>query len=258
MPVRIIVILALLAGSASADVAEICPQSKTLAVRVKDLRRSFEDARQDWYRSFRAAKTETERNRLLAERVDAKTWLPRFQAIVDVDPSDTSAADALTWIVTHGGDATRLDALDALVAHHVKRRIIGRACRRLVYLTDSASERFLRTVLRRAPDVDVRGQACFALARGLARRAGLATGKDGPALRAEADRLFERILKEFSKGKGFGMKLGDHAERDLFELRHLVVGKTAPDIKGCDADGAAFKLSDYAGNVVLIDFWGDW
>ena len=36
------------------------------------------------------------------------------------------------------------------------------------------------------------------------------------------------------------------------------VGEMAPEIAGEDLDGKKFKLSDYRGKVVLIDFWGDW
>jgi hypothetical protein len=32
----------------------------------------------------------------------------------------------------------------------------------------------------------------------------------------------------------------------------------APEIAGKDLDGKAFKLSDYRGKVVLLDFWGHW
>ncbi len=35
-------------------------------------------------------------------------------------------------------------------------------------------------------------------------------------------------------------------------------GNKAPDIEGEDADGRPFKLSDYRGKVVLLDFWGNW
>ena len=35
-------------------------------------------------------------------------------------------------------------------------------------------------------------------------------------------------------------------------------GKVAPDIAGVDLDGVAFKLSDYKGKVIFLDFWGDW
>jgi hypothetical protein len=36
------------------------------------------------------------------------------------------------------------------------------------------------------------------------------------------------------------------------------VGNLAPEIKGQDVDRKAFKLSDYKGKVVLLDFWGYW
>jgi uncharacterized GH25 family protein len=38
----------------------------------------------------------------------------------------------------------------------------------------------------------------------------------------------------------------------------LSPGKPAPEIQGKDVEGATFKLSEYRGKVVLIDFWGDW
>jgi cytochrome oxidase Cu insertion factor (SCO1/SenC/PrrC family) len=33
------------------------------------------------------------------------------------------------------------------------------------------------------------------------------------------------------------------------------VGRPAPEIEGVDADGRAFRLSDYRGRVVLLHFW---
>ena len=36
------------------------------------------------------------------------------------------------------------------------------------------------------------------------------------------------------------------------------VGQMAPEITGKDLDDTAFKLSDYRGKVVMLDFWGDW
>lgn len=36
------------------------------------------------------------------------------------------------------------------------------------------------------------------------------------------------------------------------------IGKAAPEIDGEDIDGQRFKLSDYRGKVVLLDFWGHW
>jgi hypothetical protein len=36
------------------------------------------------------------------------------------------------------------------------------------------------------------------------------------------------------------------------------VGLLAPEINGEDLDGVPFKLSDYRGKVVMLDFYGDW
>lgn len=35
-------------------------------------------------------------------------------------------------------------------------------------------------------------------------------------------------------------------------------GDELPEITGRDMDGNAFKLSDYRGKVIMVDFWGDW
>lgn len=48
------------------------------------------------------------------------------------------------------------------------------------------------------------------------------------------------------------------AEAILFDAQYLQPGCTAPDIEGEDVDGVAFKLSDYRGKVILLDFWGFW
>jgi hypothetical protein len=56
-------------------------------------------------------------------------------------------------------------------------------------------------------------------------------------------------------------KLGDKAAAELVRIKNipnLKVGKIAPEIVGEDIDGKQFKLSDYRGKVVLLDFWGHW
>ena len=38
----------------------------------------------------------------------------------------------------------------------------------------------------------------------------------------------------------------------------ISAGDTVIEIEGKDVDGEEFALSDYAGKVVMLDFWGDW
>lgn len=38
----------------------------------------------------------------------------------------------------------------------------------------------------------------------------------------------------------------------------LDAGNLVPEITGEDLEGTSFKLSDYKGKVIMLDFWGDW
>ncbi|MFO1077013.1 MAG: hypothetical protein U1E73_04720 [Planctomycetota bacterium] len=44
----------------------------------------------------------------------------------------------------------------------------------------------------------------------------------------------------------------------IAEQEKFGTGMAAPDIAGKDLDGVDFKLSDYKGKVLFVDFWGDW
>jgi hypothetical protein len=73
---------------------------------------------------------------------------------------------------------------------------------------------------------------------------------------SEAEAFFEQAAQKFGDVKiPDGGTVGEKAMAELFEIRHLSVGREAPDIEGEDQDGKRFKLSDYRGKVVLLDFW---
>ena len=55
-----------------------------------------------------------------------------------------------------------------------------------------------------------------------------------------------------------GHWLADKIRAKQFKAERLQVGMVAPDIEGADVDGVVFKLSDYRGKVVVLDFWGFW
>jgi len=69
----------------------------------------------------------------------------------------------------------------------------------------------------------------------------------------QADALFAEAAK-LSEGTEHALRLG----APVFEKGRLQIGMEVPDIVGEDVDGVAFKLSDYRGKVVLIDYWGFW
>jgi hypothetical protein len=144
-------------------------------------------------------------------------------------------------------------------------------------------ETLLRAVVETNPSEEVRGIACLALAQFLnARRVKLDLVRDRPELvprferlvgrerfdewrrrdpaatGADVEAIFEKAAAVFGDVKHpYGGTIGDKARSELFEIRHLAIGKLAPDIEGVDQDGRPLKLGDYRGRVVLLDFWSD-
>lgn len=99
------------------------------------------------------------------------------------------------------------------------------------------------------PSVQVRALAQLALLAGLDDSLGT-TG------RAEASALLARIEAEFADQDFLGMSGKEFAAGARHEIERLGVGQVAPDFELPHQDGLRFKLSNYRGRIVLLDFWG--
>jgi len=53
-------------------------------------------------------------------------------------------------------------------------------------------------------------------------------------------------------------ELATRAAGKIFAAENLQIGMDVPDIVGVDVDGKPLKLSDFAGKVAVINFWGFW
>lgn len=99
--------------------------------------------------------------------------------------------------------------------------------------------------------------AAFARTRGVTTEAARILAN--AATTAEVEALFERAAEQFGEVKlPYGDTVGEQAKSELYKIRHLSVGKSAPEIEGQDQDGTRFKLSDYRGKVVLLYFWSEY
>jgi hypothetical protein len=137
---------------------------------------------------------------------------------------------------------------------------LANLCTRMAFFTDKGSEGLLRALLEDARP-EVQGPACLFLATMLSRRAeSLPDPKSAEAAKLfkESEELLERATAKYADIKlEFYGPIGKKAEKELYSLRHLSVGKSAPDVEAEDQDGKKFKLSDYRGKVVLLDFWSE-
>lgn len=131
----------------------------------------------------------------------------------------------------------------------------------LRFAENKGVESLLRTLVEKDARPEVQGPACLTLAqllKGRADESATTDAKSADKLREEAEKLFEKASDKFADVKmGFRGTVGSVAKRELFDLRNLSVGKSAPDVEGEDQDGQKFKLSDYKGKVVLLDFWSE-
>src|SRR5262249_42843120 len=165
------------------------------------------------------------------------------------------------WLVQNvrtGSEMTK--ALELLAANHLANAKIGEVCLSLVYAGSPEAEKLLRAVLAKDSGAghQARGMACYSLASYLKNNSRRG-GNDAEKLNKEAESLFEEAAEKYADVKvGGDRTVADMAKGELFEVRNLVVGKTAPEIQGEDLDGKKFKLSDYRGKVVVLDFWGNW
>jgi hypothetical protein len=78
---------------------------------------------------------------------------------------------------------------------------------------------------------------------------------------ARIEGILNRAATEFATVEYNDSTVGEAAAKELKKFliaKNLKVGKVAPDIEGPDIDGTVFRLSDYRGKVVMLDFWGDW
>jgi hypothetical protein len=270
----------------------------TPAEQVKAIIREYDEAAAAFMKRYNKAVTDKEQEKLFDQYFPMPDdyAIPLLE-IAEKHAKDPAAIDALIWAAQHGSrppnkpDSPFARAKKALVRDHLNSPRIGPFCMALRYDTeDLKSVEVLRRVWTRNPDKKARAQAGFALAKLLRQRAGYpkalreltpkqveswekAYGKEVVAalrrIDADAERKeAEQVLEKLTRDKDYAatetprgdkkMKVGELAEAELFEVRHLLPGKPAPEIKGEDVDGKKFKLSDYKGKVVLLDFWGHW
>jgi hypothetical protein len=261
-------------------------ETPTPAEQYQKLEKEYQTALTELRKAYEEAKTQQDKQKVLQEKHPRDKYAQRFLELAEKNPKDPAAVDALVWILTHGGGGNqRPKAIQLLLRDHIQSEKMASLCPTLGRVQDEESHKLLHAVLEKNKHRPAQAQACLALAQQIETKIRLARRlKDDPdlakryeALRGkeavetlvkadpdkmskEAEAYYERIVTDFADTTDAqGTKLGDMAKRKLDALRNpIVVGKPAPEIEAEDIDGKKFKLSDYRGKVVLLDFWGHW
>jgi len=262
------------------------PPVKTAQQEFEELTKAYSAAQLTYMAEQRRlaeeARAKGERAPALSMAGPAAEWLPKFQAAADKYKGTDGAVPFLVWI----GGNSRGDARDAVVATlleaHLGSPALGSAMRLIGSVPppmratrlDGAPEKDqaaaeaarkateearkvaeakvranLAKVIEKSPHQDVQAQALLARANLV-----LEAGEEVDAVARTAAIADVRQANE----RATDAELKERCEGILFEQDHLAIGMTAPEIEGNDLDGVAFKLSDYRGKVILLDYWGYW
>lgn len=262
------------------------------AAQLKAVTAEYEAAAQAADQAYRRAGTKEEKEAALhhAGR-DRFQFAQKFLDVARANPRTSTAEDALIWIATNasvspaGEEARRI-----LTSDHVRSANLAATFGPQSSLAFTRSvESLLRKALAENPHPGVQGMAAFHLGLVLKARAAGARSPvkpddlpqerlqvfdriygpgwkdvflhaDAGALEREAESLFIRVDKEYGDLPNTGRRkekqplLRDLAAPYVREMQTLGIGKTAPDVEGVDLDGKPFRLADYRGKVVMIEF----
>ena len=240
------------------DAKPAAPQQDPQAA-YKELAKAFNKAISDWRAEADAAvKKAREEGTAFPSIVDnppTKEFITRAQELAAEYAGKDGAIPFLGFICKNASKEVNAvkKAVQTLAADHAASPAIGKVIPHLAgpalrwpVVTD-AVDGLLDEVAEKHTDADCKAQAL--LTRGTLRLQKAQTDEQRKA--GEADlRKVATVAKDED--------LAAQAKDALFEIENLQVGCKAPDIVAKDTDGVEFKLSDYRGKVVLLDFWGFW
>jgi len=204
----------------------------------------------DEYRKLRRERDRDGMRELTSKvkRPDVAGFVARFQEAAKQHAGKPGAVDFLYWVVMNGGRQRVAveEAVDTLVDKHLasdKMIPLAINCRR--FSRAMGQERTLEVldaIVDGSPHKEAVAEALYA---------------KWQLLRRQDEEAAEECLVKLKKVAPDSTAVLRVNGED-FARERLQIGMTAPDIEGVDIDGIKFKLSDYRGKVVVIDFWGDW
>lgn len=263
--------------------AQDSPSAKHAAI-LKD----YDAALPAYQKRLRAAKGVAEQGKIFREDNPQPAAALRLLELAKQHPKDEVAYESLTWIMENsefgpGAVKPYSEAIDLLATRYVDHKDNVKLFERMAKSPFTTTPKFLQAVFDKHPTGATRGRAGFHLGLCLknyaatverlrtepemAKNAELVVGPDlvkqfkdadVAKLLAQADDAFVRVQKDHAFIAYKKTNLGRAAEAELFEMRHLAVGKTVPDLEADDTEGKLLKLSDYRGKIVVLVFWGTW
>jgi hypothetical protein len=261
-----VVWVSLLLTTAGLDAPQ-ADQPLSPAKQVERWQEDYQAKRDEAAKAYRQAKTDADRRQAAQMTPNVSVYAGKILEMAQHHAKEPFVPEALSWIVQNAaGTPDAEKALNLLIEDHLDSKQMIPLCESLAnpYSAHPAPQvqARLRRIMTKSSNPDVRGAACYFLASFLLNQESLGVRLSAQAARhrdQEVEKLLTTVMSHHAQVRiSKTATLGDLAQRPLYEMRHLTIGKVAPEIEGEDISGQKFKLGDYRGKVVVLDFWGHW
>jgi hypothetical protein len=243
------------------------------AEQLKRLRTRFDEIKETFQKALRADRSAEAVSQARRDYSLAKNkWQEEALAALRTHGARPEAFEVIAAVLNRSNLHVR-EMTELLRKHHAAHPDMGKFFHMMVQDRDGIGRAFVEEMAEKSPVAAVRGQAALALGW----QAKWRITQDGDQSLGFGTRLTEDELRQMqaraekylalaatytdapvASGSGTVAASARAELAGLKNLPNLRVGKVAPDIEGEDLDGKTFKLSDYRGKVVVLDFWGDW
>ncbi len=228
------------------------------------IQRGYELSVETWTLKYQLAATPAEKEALLASRPNPEKTAKDLWT--DIAPSLKEAwvipyaawfLDLTRNLTAAGADgnaqpaftAERKRILGTFSENHLTKPGIGPFCIGLAESGDPQALGILEKVIAENPDEPTQGIAALAASM-LLKNLG-----DAPEVMAKRLTYLRKAIIQASDQKVGKTTVADIVTDELYVIRYLSKGRSAPDLSGTDVAGRVIRLSDMKGKVVILLFW---
>lgn len=230
---------------------------QSVSEQVDPIIKEFTDKYHDVLKRMRMERDRNKQREIYKEMPNGTKTVAKVLAIVKLDLKAEGVEEALAWAVTAGSDEQSKEIKSILLESYPEGEGLLGYVKSLArsYAPNVLDE--LRELIKGSKNEKVKQTASYYLATKLLEPRHKVSAEKLAANKKEGMALLKEMEKD-PQLKESNPKLFKTIESKLFVAENLSIGCEAPDIVGADHAGEEFKLSDYRGKVVLLDFWGIW
>ena len=263
-----------LAQVTAPDISGLAPEEA-----FEKLRSSYKDDFARYRKEFDELGEKYSADDIVARREPTPAYCEAFLKLAEEDPEGELAFKSYLWIVTARrtvGSEKQWREARSHVEKQIQKHFLDRS--EMAQCIWVAIDGFVKPEDRKHGDVrtgklaeaadalmeanphrDVHAKASLYMAEYLMRQLhgrGHPRTSPDPTMIELCRKYLTRVRDDYPEYKHFVYgTYGKGAERMLYDIDHMLVGKTPPDFTATDLNGKEVKLSDYRGKPVIVDFW---